>query len=399
MILRLKNLWEDLRASYWFVPGLMALGAIILSFVMAKVDAAFGIKFVRSLGWIYTGGPDGARGVLGAIAGSVIGVAGTTFSILIAVLSLTSGQFGPRLLRSFMRDLGNQIVLGAFTSTFLYCLLVLRTIRGSDQTTYVPHFSVTLGVVFAIVCVGVLIYFVHHVAESIQVTHLIVEVGQDADDAVGRLFPENLGGPEGEPSFPVGTPEKVCSKAIGYLESIDSDALLAIAHKNGLVIELKVRPGDYILPDATLLDVWPRVQDREKALRGLFTYGRERTTLQDAEFAFLQLAEIAVRALSPGINDPFTAMQCLDRITASMCHVAARPWPGRCRYDEQGALRVIAAPYDQRDLVRAAYGHIRDAAKSSPAVVEKLRQNLDILLARTDDPALAAALDEQKRGL
>ena len=399
MMLRLQNIWGNLRSSYWFVPMVMASVAVVLSFVMASVDAAYSTSYIRSLGWIYTGGPDGARGVLGTIAGSVMGVAGTTFSILIAVLSLTSGQFGPRLLRSFMRDTGNQVVLGAFTSTFLYCLLVLRTIRGTDQTTYVPHFSVTLGVLLALVSVGVLIYFVHHVAESIQVTHLIVEVGRDADEAVDRLFPQNVGHPEGEKSCPVGTPAILRAEKIGYLESIDTDALVEIAQEHGLVVELKVRPGDYILPDAPLLHVWPGIQKHENALRGLFTYGRERTTLQDAEFAFLQLAEIAVRALSPGINDPFTAMQCLDRITASMCRVAALPWPSRYRYDEKGALRVVAKPYEPKDLVQTAYGHIRHAAKDSPAVVEKLRLNLDILLARTDSPPLRAALDEQRRAL
>ena len=257
MILRALNIWEKLRSSYWFVPSLMALVAFGLSLGMAKLDGLYGASYVRELGWIYTGGPEGARGVLSAIASSVIGVAGTTFSITIAVLSLTSGQYGPRLLRGFMRDLGNQVVLGTFTATYLYCLLVLRTIRGTEDTTYVPHFSVTLGVVLAILSVAVLIYFVHHVAESIQVSHIIEEVGKDCDDAVERLFPKDLGEPEDRSTLPGAGPEAVRARRIGYVESIDGEALLALAREHSLLIRIDVRPGDYVMPDGRLLSVWP----------------------------------------------------------------------------------------------------------------------------------------------
>lgn len=392
MILRLQGLWERLRSSYWFVPSVMAIMATGLAFGMAEVDEAYGAKFVRELGWIYTGGPDGARGVLSAIASSVMGVAGTTFSITIAVLSLTSGQYGPRLLRSFMRDTGNQIVLGTFTATFLYCLLVLRTIRGTEQTTYVPHFSVTLGVVLALFSVGVLIYFVHHTAESIQVSHIIEEVGKDADSAVTRLFPSQIGQPEGNEALPRENPEPVCAKKIGYVQSIDQDALLKISMRHDLVIRVEVRPGDYVLPEMRLLSVWPEAGGQADALRGVFACGQRRTTMQDAPFAFLQLAEIAVRALSPGINDPFTAMSCLDRITASMCLLAARSWPSSYRYDEHRALRAVMRNYEPADFVTAAYGHILDSAKDSPAVMQKLRESLATLIARAKDPDLRAAL-------
>ena len=396
MILRALNLWEKLRSSYWFVPSLMALVAFGLSLGMAKLDGLYGASYVRELGWIYTGGPEGARGVLSAISGSVIGVAGTTFSITIAVLSLTSGQYGPRLLRGFMRDLGNQVVLGTFTATYLYCLLVLRTIRGTEETTYVPHFSVTLGVVLAILSVAVLIYFVHHVAESIQVSHIIDDVGKDCDDAVERLFPKDIGEPDDKPSLPEADPEAVLSEKIGYVESIDGDALLALAKERGLLVRIEVRPGDYVLPEARLLSVWPAARGQEAALRGVFSLGRRRTTLQDAEFAFLQLAEVAVRALSPGINDPFTAMQCLDRITASMCLLAERRWPSSHRVDDDGALRIVVKPTTPEEIVRAAYGHIRDAAKDSPAVMDKLRNCLETLIARAEDPALATAFKRER---
>lgn len=396
MILRFLNIWERLRASYWFVPSLLALVAAGLSVGMAKVDGLYGASYVRELGWIYTGGPEGARGVLSAISSSVIGVAGTTFSITIAVLSLTSGQYGPRLLRGFMRDVGNQIVLGTFTATYLYCLLVLRTIRGTEETTYVPHFSVTLGVVLAILSVAVLIYFVHHVAESIQVSHIVDAVGKDADDAVERLFPKGIGDPERAAPLPEGEPEAVCARRIGYVESIDGDALLAMARDRGLVIRVEVRPGDYVLPDARLFSVWPAADGREGELLGTVALGRRRTTMQDAEFAFLQLTEVAVRALSSGINDPFTATQCLDRITASMCLFARRRPPASHRVDESGALRVVVKPVPPEALVRAAYGHIREAATGSPFVLDKLRACLDVVIERSEDPEFRSALVRER---
>jgi uncharacterized membrane protein len=390
---RLRNLWEALRSSFWFVPTVLAICAVVLSFSMGRVDEAIGRRLAAHLGWIYTGGPQGARGVLSAIAGSVIGVAGTTFSITIAVLSLTSGQFGPRLLRNFMRDLGNQIVLGTFTATFLYCLLVLRTIRGTDNETYVPHLSVTLGVALGVLSVGVLIYFVNHVAESIQVSHLITTVGEDIDAAATRLFPKERTEPDAKP--PEGTPAVVCGEEIGYIESIDDETIFAIARKHRLVVRLEVRPGDYLLPAMKLLSVWPDTHGEDAALRRAFSTGRDRTTLQDVEFAFLQLAEVAVRALSPGINDPFTAMMCVDRITASMCVVATRCWPAACRRDEERAPRVFARRLLPSELVEAAFGHVRRAAKDSPAVLLKLRESVDTLLQRPCDPSLRAALERE----
>lgn len=395
MILRVLNLWEKLRSSYWFVPSLLAFVAIGLSFGMAKVDANLSDNFARSVGWIYSGGPEGARGVLSAISSSVIGVAGTTFSITIAVLSLTSGQYGPRLLRGFMRDTGNQVVLGTFTATYLYCLLVLRTIRGTERTTYVPHLSVSVGVLLAILSVAVLIYFVHHVAESIHVTHIIESVGRDADEAVGRLFPKEIGEKEGEGQPPTSDAVSVRSRSVGYVESVDAEALLSLAQRHGLTIRVEARPGEYVMPDGPLLSVWPAAGGHEPALRRAFSIGRQRTTLQDAEFCFLQLSEVAVRALSPGINDPFTAMQCLDRITAAMCLLAPRHWPSACRYDEQGALRLIAKPVSPEAIVEAAYGHIRQAAKDSPAVLARLRQCLEIALDRAEQPGLRQSLREE----
>lgn len=190
---RLRALWEYLRGTYWAVPSAMAVAAAGLSFGAIQLDEFTTTTVLDRLSWVYTGGPEGARAVLSTIASSMITVAGVTFSITIVALTLASQQFGPRLLRNFLRDPGNQIVLGTFVSTFIYCLLVLRTVRGSDEEEFVPHLAVTLGVGLAMLSLGVLIYFIHHVATSIQAARIIANVAEDLEGAINQLFPDSVG--------------------------------------------------------------------------------------------------------------------------------------------------------------------------------------------------------------
>lgn len=164
---QLITYWEDIRSSFWFVPTLMAAASAVLAMCNIYLDHTLPESW-RGNGWIYSGGAEGARAVLSVIASSMITVAGVVFSITIVALTLASSQFGPRLLRTFMRDTANQVVLGTFIATFLYCLLVLRTIRGLDEREFVPHLSVTVGVLLGVASLGVLIYFIHHVSVSIQ---------------------------------------------------------------------------------------------------------------------------------------------------------------------------------------------------------------------------------------
>jgi uncharacterized membrane protein len=235
-MMRLRAWWEYLRGTYWAVPSAMAMAAVVLSFGMIQLDEAVTAALLDRLSWVYTGGPEGARAVLSTIAGSMITVAGVTFSITIVALTLASQQFGPRLLRNFLRDLGNQIVLGTFVSTFLYCLLVLRTIRGTDDSEFVPHLAVTLGVVLAMLSLGVLIFFIHHVATSIQASRIIAKVASDLEVAANQLFPDRLGhadtdvAEEADPAAIVsagtGDSRTVHATMAGYVQAIDGERLM-----------------------------------------------------------------------------------------------------------------------------------------------------------------------------
>lgn len=378
----LSKLWNSLRSSYWFLPGLMALGGIALAFIALALDQAVTIKTGFLKGLLYQGGPDGARAVLSAVASSMITVVATAFSITIVALQLATANFGPRLLRNFMKDLGNQIVLGTFIATFLYCLLVLRRIYGEDYDPFVPAISVTIGIVLSFASIGVLIYFIHHASTIIQASHVIVDVVADLNDAIKRLFPEKIGQSKVKARRVAEIPQDFESQACpiqlretGYLQAIDNQLLLKLASEHNLLIELKFHPGKFVVEGNTAVLIYPEKQVNQKLVNQInrtFIVGRERTKQQDIEFPLDQLVEIALRALSPGINDPFTAVRCIDRLSAGLSCLAEREFPSRYRYDEDGELRVIAEPVTFEHLVNIAFNQIRHYGKSDVVVMVRL---------------------------
>lgn len=390
---RLRLKWDEIQASYWYVPTLMAIGATFIYAAAIQLERTLGRELVESLGWTYTGDADAARGVLSAIAGTVMTVAGTTFSITIAALSLASSQFGPRLIRSFMKDKGNQIVLGTFTSTFLYCLLVLRTIRGNDTVTFVPQLAVTIGVAFAVLSVGVLIYFIHHAAESIQVGHLIGAVGRDIDASFDRNFPERPEKTEPEPVLPSMEPSSLLATSSGYVHGVDFDAIVREAALADIVVHSQVQVGDYVIEDTPLLLVWPGASEELRhSLVNAIALGITRTSHQDPRHAVMQLTEIAVRALSPSINDPFTASACVDRLTSSLARLEKKHLPSAGRGDEKGELRLVTEPVQPSTLVRTAFRPIIDNAATQPMVVERIKLQLEFLLNHTSNAGTRDAI-------
>ncbi len=381
----LLKYWDRLRSSFWLVPAAMACLAVALAISAVALDKAVTDDWLLALGWSYGGGAEGASLLLGTVAGSMIAIAGTVFSMTLVALSLASSQLGPRLLRNFMRDTANQVVLGTFVATFVYCLLVLRTIRRADEVAFVPHLSVSIGVLLAIVSIGVLIYFIHHVSVSIQADEVVARVGRELEDGIDRLFPGHLGEPGSEtlraPSKadlpaafshearPVGALED------GYLQLIDADALMELASQEDLLLRLERRPGHYVVKGRAMVMVWPGDRVTEALggkLNAAFVLGNQRTAAQDVEFSFRQLVEIAVRALSPGINDPFTAIACVDRLGSALCRLARRDIPSPLRFDPHGRLRLVAPGSTFAGIVDTAFNQIRQSARSNPAVAIRM---------------------------
>jgi uncharacterized membrane protein len=398
---KLRYLWDQVLNSYWFVPSLMTLGAILLSLVTLRIDAGLSLETVQKVGWLlYTGGPEGARGVLQAVAGSMITVAGVVFSITIVALTLASSQFGPRVLANFMRDRGNQIVLGTFIATYLFCLLVLRTIRNGDEASaaVVPHLSITTGLLLALASLAVLIFFIHHVAISIQAPQLIARLAEELHEGIDSLFPEGGTGAAGSPdSLLTLAPEafdreagRVTASHDGYVDAVDLDELVRAASERNLLLRLEYRPGHFVVRGSMLARYWPAGEadeQVERMVRDSVVLGPRRTSIQDVEFTVNQLVEVAVRALSPGINDPFTALTCLDRLGAGLCHLARLDFPSSFRLDERGELRlVIGRPVTFAGIVDAALHQIRQSASYHTAIYARLLEILARVVGCVRDP-------------
>jgi len=390
MRIKILNFWFRLQSSFWFLPALMSCAAFFLAFVTTATDKSFITRTGTQQWLIYSGGADGARTVLSVIAGSMITVAGVLFSVTIVVLSLASSQFGPRLIKNFMNVRANKIVMGTFVSTFIYGILVLRTVDSGPEERFVPSLSITIAIVLALLSLGVLIYFIHSVSESIRAENIIARVRSDLDRAVDRIFPEKLF--QGEDfdhnlskhdyHIPKACDRQVCqvrSQSSGYLQAVDSETLMQTATEENLLIHLGFRPGDFIIKNSVLVTVWPG-NKVEAGLSGkinaAFILGPERTLEQDVEFAISQLAEIAVRALSPGINDPITANTCIDWLGAVLCQLANRKMPSSHRYDAKNRLRVICTPFTLEGMVDAAFNMIRQNSEAVPAVSIRLLETI-----------------------
>lgn len=403
---------DRIRSSFWFIPIVMTCGTAGLAVMTIALDEAGTFQSLQTLGWTFTGGAEGASTVLGTIAGSMITIVGVVFSMTLLTLSLASSQFGPRLLRNFMRDTTYQLVLGTFVSTFLYCLLVLRTIRRVEDASFVPHLSVTLGVLFAIMSLGVLIYFIHHVSVSIQADQIVARIGTELNAEIERLFPPQIGqgGPRTADAPPAARfletlareARPVNSTRDGYLQFIDADALMALATQANIVLQLELRPGHYVVAGRPLVRVWPgnrTVEGLAERIAAAFAFGSQRTPGQDVEFAIDQLVEIAVRALSPGINDPFTAISCVDRLGSALCRVARREIPSPYRHDDQGQLRVVAPAVTFAEIADAAFKQIRHHARSSATVTLHLLKTIGVIAQFTCRPDDRAALRQHAENI
>lgn len=395
----LRWLWDRLSTSYWFFPSMMTLGAAGLAIGLGALDHALQDRDYSSSSWLWTGGPEGARMLLGSVAGAIITVASTVFSITIVALTLASNAFGPRLLRNFIRDRGNQVVLGTFTATFVYCLLVLRTVRGDESAPFVPHVSITAALALTLVNVGVLIYFIHHVSTSIQADQVVAIAGHDLERAIDDLHAADAPAPEGvEDRALEGTGIPFAAPRSGYLQAIEEDGLLETLREHDGVARVSFRPGHFVIEGVELARVWisaadpARTETIEEAVREAFLIDDRRTPLQDLEFSLHQLVEIAARALSPGINDPFTAATCVDWLTSGLCRLAARPPPGAGRRDEDGVLRIIRRPFSFTGALDAAFDPIRQNAADAPFVLIHLMDALLALAACAATPEDRAAV-------
>lgn len=385
-----RQFLENLASSFWLLPSLIVLAGMALAQALISAES-FLPNAPRLLShWIYSGGETGARTLLGAVAGSTIGVAGTVFSITIATLTMASSQMGPRLLSNFTRDRGNQATLGIYLATFAYALIVLRSVRGVEQVAFVPHVAITGAIALSLLCVGMLIFFVNHVSNRINFDTVIDLVSRDMRGTLEKTLTGDTQPTPPTPDFWHGTATFLKGHE-GYIQQLDDHAIADWAHANNTSVRLYARAGDFVFPGAPLAIVQPPVDGAEEALQNALVIGPHPTGSNDIEFTIGQLVDIATRALSSGVNDPRTTIRVLDRLGAALCTIAGRNLPnGVMVCDGRVVLQRNATTYD--GLLDAMFHVIRQSSSGSPPVLIRMVEILTSAAKCEDDRGRLSAI-------
>ena len=390
---RLRLLQDRLRGSLWAVPGLCVVVSVALALALVALDR----RLDDDVRFTFGAGAEGAREVLGAITTAMITFTGLVFSITIVVLQLTSSQFSPRVLRTFLRDRQTQWALGVFTATFVYAVLVLRTVRSGDTDgaePFVPGISTTVAVALLLLSVALFVAYIHHVATAIQVSSIIAAIGDETRDAIERRYPTGRDTPVDARLLPPDDlPQAVVpARSSGVVQSGDDERLVALACEAGVVLRAQARVGDYVPQGAPLLEVLGDPRDLDvSAVADAVRQDRERSLHQDVGFGLRQLVDIAERALSPSTNDPTTAVQVLDQLHDLLRRLATRPLRTWVHADDDGVVRLVVPPELFAEHLSLALDEIRQfGAEHRP-----VRERIASLLRDVE----AAALPEHREAL
>lgn len=406
--IRLSQLAINLHASFWFLPTLMVIGAVSIAALVVAIDTHAGLDLPEKFPRLLDVTAEGAREILGVIASSMITVAGVTFSITIVTLSLASSQYTSRVLRQFLRDRGNQTVLGVFVAIHAYCLIVLFMIRSNDQQDVVPSLAVLLGVALAFCGIGFLIYFIHHVAHSIQISTILTETGLETLEAIDQMFPEGIGDAADDGACPLPGEligdrrwKPITARSSGYIEDMDPDQLLHLAEEQNLVLRMPWSVGDFVVESTPLAFVSGlnecRAADAEDISRRIhraLAISVHRTIEKDPGFGIRQMVDVAMKALSPGVNDTTTANICLDHLTVVLARLIQRRVPSPCR-STHGRLRMVIHGPSFSDLLGECYEQIRQNAGGNVRILAHLLHSVQTIAPLTQDPQRLAALRHQ----
>jgi uncharacterized membrane protein len=373
------SLRERLRQSLWFIPGVLVALAWLLAVGLGALDRQLSLAD-SAMFFAFGGSPEGARSVLSAIAQSMLTFTGLVFSITMLVLQLASSQLSPRVMRTFLRDRGNQVVLGMFVATFVFALLVLREVRTATDGAepFVPAISVSVAFGLLLASVIAFVWYIDHMAHAIRANTVIARIWEETVEAVERLYPDRIGREpaEAEPEKAArpSSPDLVLkSTKTGIVVSVDEDRLLDATRDGDRVLELVPAVGEFVAEGSSLALAWGRWDPGAvESVRRAVVIDRERTIGQDAAFGFRQLVDVALRALSPGTNDPTTAVQALDRLHDLLRRLADRRFPSPARLVDDHVRLVLPRP-DWDGYVHLAVAEIRLAGERQLQVVQRLR--------------------------
>ncbi|PJJ57754.1 putative membrane protein [Mumia flava] len=377
----MDGFWSGLRDRFWVLPMLCAAVAVVVAVLLSELDETLGTA--DALPFLFSGGPEGARVLLSAIITSMISFTGLVFSITIVVLQLTSSQFSPRVLRTFLQDRLNQLTLGVFIATFVYALVVLRDVSGTnEQNPFVPQVALTVAFGLVLASVVVFLIYIHHITQSIRVATIIRTVGNETRRVLERRYPSDVV-PAPRVALPEGPGRVVASGTLGVVQRIDDDDLAHLAAQQGVTICLLRAVGEFVPARAPLAEIHGGDRLDDETVRSAIGVGSERNFDQDVGFGFRQLTDIAERAISPGINDPTTAVQAVDQMHDLLRRLATRPLPPR-QVVREGRLLVDVPQPGLGDYLALAVDEIARWGADDERVLRRLR----VMLADLEHAAL-----------
>lgn len=395
----LVKLWDSLRATYWFVPLVMVAATVPLWWCTNEIDASLERAGKLPLRWLYTDDFESLRTLLLTIVGTMVGTIGVVYSVLMVPLTLAASQFGPRLLRNFLRDSFTHVTLGTFLATISFCLLVLLQLRDESQHRQ-PQVSINTAMLLGFCSFAVVVYFIHHVSVSIQAPVLAADVSRKLHEAIEREYPHPWTG-KTKVDLPANglsarSPDHtVLATVSGYVQVRDDKTLFEVAVKGKATLQLLHEPGAFLTKDTPLARVWSEAAlppAFDAVVQGAFITGPQRTLVQDVTFGINELVELALRALSPAINDPFTAMTCLDWLGTALCRLCAKQFDAGRKTDTANQLRIVSKPVTFTQLTHAAFSQIREYGRGSAAVTLRLMETITTVM-------LCARTEEQRQAL
>jgi uncharacterized membrane protein len=372
--------WDRLKVSFWFAPVVMSLGAILLAGFMYWVDGRIPAETLQERYLILSGTPSELRTLLIGMASTILATAGVVFTLLTLPLSTVAAQYGSRLLRVFLGDRTTQLVLGMFVATFVYCLVAALAIPPTNIEPQGPRVTATVGLVLMLGTFGSLILLVQHISTMLQAPNIVAAAGAELREVVRAEIPEEI---RNDDHREAGLETRIASlvetdgyavrvRRTGYIQYIDPQNLMTLARERNLVIRLLYKPGQVVFCDTRVALVWPAAQvddGLDRQIRNAFRIGNGRTPTQDVAYAFNQLVEIAVRAMSPAINDPFTAMTCLDYMGEGLVLFIRQGEKDSHFYDQDNQLRLILKPVTVAELASTAFDMLRHCSCDNAGVL------------------------------
>lgn len=377
MIERMGRLWRNATSNLAVVPGVIVGAYCLLAIVLVHIDETSDFS---NAGFLFEGDGPAARTLLSVIAGSLITVAGLTFSITMVVLQLASSQFSPRVLRGFFADRLTQVTVGTFVGIFVFALMVLRSVGDLDQNTFVPRLSVSVASLLGIAAVVLLVVFLHHVSQLVQVSHVTATIARSTLERVEHLYPDPFGDRAGDDGAELlrrwreTQPGRVHPARPGFVQAVDVEQLADAIADHAERIAVLVCPGDFVGLETDLAEVWPpeAAERCEASIRSAIVVASERDLHQDAEFGARQLADMALRAVSPAMNDPMTAATCIGYLRSVLVRLSERRDPGDARRFESG-LVVVQRRRSYAEHLEAVSQIHRSAAGDAWIVAELMR--------------------------